>query len=558
MDEKDTLAEGLEKRCTELERQVEYYKDIAEKVGQKRLIEVEQLNRLISERKKVEKALRKNEQRFRLIAQSTNDIFYEWDVESSELKWFGDIDSALGYEVGEIKHTLEDWLHLIHPKDRPSLDDAVLLHKESTKHIKYIYRIVCKDGSIKYWDDNGSPVLDQKGKPTKWVGGISDITKRMKAEEALIQSQRLSAIGELASGVAHDFNNSLQGIFGNIELVLLRDISPEVRDYLEAIKRSATDAASRIQQLQRFSGKGKGQNNYEQLNLNSVVDDVISQTRPLWKDECEKAGITIAVEKNYAGKELRVDANAGELRSILYNLIKNSVYAMPEGGRLAFETGETGKAVYVTVTDTGTGMDEEIKARIFQPFFTTKGFERGKGLGMSISYAIVKEHGGEIYVKESALGKGTSIEIMLPYSKRKEGKLEDAVSEHEGSARVLWVDDEEIIRDVGKAQLEILNHSADVAASGEEALSLLQNNQYDLMITDIGMPNMSGWQLAKIIKGNYPGMKIAVVTGWRADVSNEVSNEEKEAYGVGYVLGKPIIMNQLKNLVNEVLQLKQR
>ncbi|MCK4792545.1 MAG: response regulator [Desulfobacteraceae bacterium] len=554
MDKKDNLAKGLEQRCTELEKQVEYYKNIAEKTGQKRLREVEQLNRLIFERKKSEKALRASEQRFRLIAQSTNDIFYQCDIESGELEWFGDIDSALGYEVGEIKHTLEDWLRLIHPKDRLSFEDAVLLHKESTKPIDYIYRVMCKNGSIKYWNDNGSPIMDQEGKPKKWVGGISDITERKKAEEVLIQAQRLSAIGELASGVAHDFNNSLQGIFGNIELALLRDISPEVRGYLETIKKSAVDAASRIQQLQRFSGKGKSQNGYEQLNLNSIVDDAVSQTRPLWKDESEKVGITIAIEKNYAGKELRVDANAGELRSVLYNLIKNSVHAMSEGGKLAFETREAEMGVYITVTDTGTGMDEEVKARVLQPFFTTKGFEQGKGLGMSTSYAIVKEHGGEIYVKETVLGKGTSIEIMLPYSKRKENRLEDTVSGYEGSARVLWVDDEKVVRDTGKDLLETLKHSADVAASGEEALSLLRNNQYDLMITDVGMPNMSGWQLTERIRGNYPEMKVAVVTGWGADVSNE----EKGKYGVGYVLGKPIDMGQLKHIVGEVLQLKQK
>lgn len=553
MDKKDNLAKVLEQRCTELEKQVEYYKNIGEKTGQKRLREVEQLNRLISERKKSEKALRESEQRFRLIAQSTNDIFYEWDIESGELEWLGDIDSALGYKVGEIKHTLENWLRLIHPKDRPSLEDAVLLHKESTKPIDYIYRIMYKNGSTRYWNDNGSPIMDQEGKPKKWVGGISDITERKEAEEALIQAQRLSAIGELASGVAHDFNNSLQGIFGNIELALLRDISPEVRGYLETIKKSAVDAASRIQQLQRFSGKGKSQNGYEQLNLNSIVDDAVSQTRPLWKDESEKVGITITIEKNYTGKELRVDANSGELRSVLYNLIKNSVHAMPEGGKLAFETGENEMGVYITVTDTGTGMDEETKTRVLQPFFTTKGFEQGKGLGMSTSYAIVKEHGGEIYVKETVLGKGTSIEIMLPYSKGKENRPEDAVSGYEGSARVLWVDDEKVIRNMGKDLLETLKHSADVAASGEEALSLLRNNRYDLMITDVGMPNMSGWQLAKRIKGNYPEMKVAVVTGWGADVSNE----EKEKHGVGYVLGKPIDMDQLKHMVGEVLQLKQ-
>ncbi len=295
MNEKDNLA-------NELEKQVAYYKDIAKETGQRRLREVEQLNRLIAERKKSENTLQESEQRFRLIAQSTNDIFYEWDVESGELKWFGCIDSALGYEVGDVQHTLEGWLRLIHPEDRPSLDHVVLQCKESTNPIDCIYRVMCKDGSIRTWNDIGSPALVQEGKPKKWVGGISDITQQKRAEEALIQAQRLSAIGELSSGVSHDFNNSLQGILGNIELALLENISLEVEDYLKTVKQFVTDAASRILQLQRFSGKSKYKKDYEYLRLNNVVDDVVLQTRPLWKDESEKAGITITVEKNFTEK----------------------------------------------------------------------------------------------------------------------------------------------------------------------------------------------------------------------------------------------------------------
>ena len=376
------------------------------------------------------------------------------------------------------------------------------------------------------------------------------ISERKRAEEALIQAQRLSAIGELASGVAHDFNNSLQGIFGNIDLALLKDISPEVKDYLETIKKSAIDAASRIHQLQRFSGKCESLSGHDRLDLNSIVEEAILQTRPLWKDESEKAGITIAIEKKFAAKELIVNGNPGELRSVLYNMIKNSVHAMPEGGKMAFETGETEKGVFLTVTDTGTGMDEKTKARVFEPFFTTKGFGQGKGLGLSISYAIIKEHGGRTYVKESVLNIGTSIEIVLPYPKRKRNSLQGAVSGYAASASVLWVDDEEMIRNIGKEMLEALAHRADVAASGVEALSLLRNNQYDLLITDIGMPDMNGWQLVERIKENYPEMKVAVVTGWGA----EVSNEEKEKYGVDKVLGKPIDIMQLKHMVGEVLR----
>ncbi len=542
----------LKSSCAELEEQIAYYKDVAISSGRGRLREVEQLNRLIAERKKSEKALQESEQRFRLIAQSTNDIFYEWDIESGELKWFGSIDNALGYEIGEIDHTLEHWLGIVHPEDRLSLEEILLLRKEPTTHTERFYRVLCKNGSIRIWRDVSSPVISQHGEPRKWVGGISDITQQKRAEEALIQAQRLNAIGELSSGVAHDFNNSLQGVLGNVELALLENISLNVRGYLETIKLSATDAASRIKQLQRFSGKGKCKNDHEYLNINHIVDDVILQTRPLWKDESEKAGITIAVAKIFTEKQPGIEANAGDLRATLYNIVKNCVQAMPEGGEMIFKTKETESTVFVTITDTGTGMDEDTKARIFQPFFTTKGFEQGKGLGMSTSYAIIKEHSGKIYIKESVLGKGTSIEIALPRSKRKGGRLEKSTPGHEGSARVLWVDDDESIRNLASNFFEFLKHSLDVAASGEEALDLLQSNRYDLMITDVGMPNMSGWQLAEKIMGRYPDMKIAAVTGWGMDALAE----EKEKYGVAYVLEKPLSMEHLRNLIDQVLRLK--
>lgn len=547
MDEKSRLLK-------ELEEQVNYYKIIAEKSGQKRLREIEHLNNLISERAKSEIALRESELRFRIIAQSTNDIFYEWDIESGTLRWLGDIDGALGYKQGAIGHTLKDWLDLILPEDRPSLDDAVILHKKSVKPIQYTYRVMCKDGTIRYWYDNGSPILNTDGTPRKWVGGISDITEQKKAEEALVQAQRLSAIGEVASGVAHDFNNALQGIIGNIELALLEPFSAELRDYLETIRQSAHDAASRIQQLQRFTGEGKEQNNYVSENLNQIADAVVLQTRPLWKDESEKAGIAIEIDKRLTKHEIVVHANAGELRSALYNLFKNSIQAMPSGGRLTIETGKSGSNAFVIISDTGAGMDDETKAKIFQPFFTTKGFEFGKGLGLSIANAIIKEHRGELNIKESAPGRGTSIEITLPLLKAAEpGTDNSAVPDFEGSAKVLWVEDEALIRLQGQKILEKLNHRVSTAATGEEALDHLQNCKFDILVTDVGMPNMSGWQLVEKIKGKYPDMKVAVVTGWGADVFKE----EKVKYAIDYFLGKPIHMEQLKRIVGEVLCQKQ-
>lgn len=550
MDDRVPLAGADAARWAELGEQAAYYRQIAELSGQRRLREVEQLNRHIAARRRSESALRENEQRFRLIAQSTNDIFYEWQIASGAVRWFGDIDGALGHAAGTIGPSLEDWLRVIHPADRPVMDEAVRLHTEDIRPIDYTFRVICQDGTVRTWRMNGSPLLHPDGRPHAWVGGVIDVTERKRAEEALIHAQRLSAIGELASGVAHDFNNTLQGISGNIELALLRDLSPEVRAYLEATRRSVSEAAARIKQLQRFSRRGERRRGHGPLEVSGLVEEVIEQTRPLWKDACEKAGIRIEVEQHPPGGPVRVDGDAGELRTVLYNIIRNSVQAMPAGGRISVTTAVSGGGVSITVADTGIGMDEATRARVFEPFFTTKGYELGKGLGMSTAYAIVAEHGGTIRVARTAPGQGTTLEIRLPGPKGAADDPAGSTRGNEASARVLWVDDEPMIRCVGKEMLEGLGHRADIAASGEEALSLLREAPYDLLITDLGMPAMSGWQLAERIKGKYPEMTVAVVTGWDLEGSEAI----QAAHGVAHVLGKPIELHQLRQLVDDVLR----
>ncbi len=422
--------------------------------------------------------------------------------------------------------------------------------------------VLSEDVSRMNWPD--IPIMDEQGNMTYVSGSnmilkeqnlmistVFDSTERKRAEKALINTHRLSAIGELAAGVAHDFNNALQTIFGSLELSLLENITPETREYIETAKKSAIDAASRVRQLQRFSGKNESSLEYSDVNLSEVVEDTIIQTRTLWKDESQRNGIDITIKTDYA-PGLNVFGNQGELRSVLYNLIKNSVHAMPEGGTINIGTRKDKENLYLTVTDTGIGMDEEVQKRIFQPFFTTKGFEQGKGLGMSGAYSIIKEHLGYIYIKKSAPDEGTTFELKFPYTERKihtEKKIETGYS---GSARVLWVDDEESIRELEKMLLTKMGYETDVASSGQEALELLTKNSYDLMITDIGMPGMNGWQLAEQVKEKYSEMKIAVATGW----GDDVSTGQKQKYNIGYVLGKPVSQEKVRNVINEVIQMK--
>jgi len=226
---------------------------------------------------------------------------------------------------------------------------------------------------------------------------------------------------------------------------------------------------------------------------------------------------------------------------------------MPEGGEITLETGVSGRKVYLKITDMGIGMDEETRKRIFQPFFSTKGVESGRGLGMSAVYAIVMNHDAKIIVKHTALGEGTTMELTFPF-----GKCNATVSAGEENLvchipmRILWVDDEKEIREIGRMLLEKLGHFANSVSSGEEALNFLQKNEYDLVITDIGMPKMNGWQLAVAIKEIRPTMQVAIVSGW----GSAILKEEQMKHGVDFVLGKPIAWKELNDLVGKVLQTK--
>jgi PAS domain S-box-containing protein len=382
---------------------------------------------------------------------------------------------------------------------------------------------------------------------------MRDITERKYAERVMLESERLSAIGEMSASIAHDFNNTLQVITGNVEMALLSEGNSQKKDeFLRAAKRSAGDAAARVQQLQRFTRKAVAIE-HTVLDIEVLIDEVILQTRPIWKDDAGKKGIDISIQKNY-GKINNIEGDPGGIRMVLHNLIKNAAEAMPFGGIIKLTTGIEGMEVYVRISDTGIGMDEKIRMRIFQPFFTTKGFEVGRGLGMSGAYSIMRDHGGKISVLDSIVGKGTTIELLFPVSKKKVPEVVDNITYAplNISAKVLWVDDDEELREVEKEVMESLGFNVDLVASGKEALSLLEEKQYDLLITDIGMPGMNGWQLAEAIKGKYENMKLAIISGWGTDVSEE----EKAKLGIDYIFEKPVTIAKLGKLVPELLKEK--
>ena len=396
-----------------------------------------------------------------------------------------------------------------------------------------------------------SSIIRGEGDEPEYLISVGrEISERKKAEKALLESHRLAVIGEMAAAVAHDFNNSLQVILGNLELTLKDlELSSPARERLMMMEKATRDAAVRVQMLQRFGGKKGKTASYSAIGINVLIDDVIQQTRPIWKDSVEKQGYSIAIITSY-GDIPEVMGNGSELKAVIYNVLKNSVEAMPQGGRIVIGTSSHGQSVRVVIQDNGLGMDEETRQRVFQPFFSTKGFELGRGLGMSGAYGIISEHGGSIVVEQSRPGNGTQVVITLPAGSVRKvfppGEIR--TSPEFNKPRILWVDDEPMIRELGQEMLASLDCSGDFASTGQEALAQLEQKAYRLVITDVGMPKMNGLELAKAIKEQYdPEIRVAVLTGWGETL------EEYAPYSrfIDFFLSKPVTLEQIQDVIRK-------
>ena len=376
------------------------------------------------------------------------------------------------------------------------------------------------------------------------------------AQTQIIQAEKLRAMGEMASGVAHDFNNVLAVVLGNIQLLLhqLDRLSPEeIREGLKIIERSSKDGAETVRRIQEFTGVRRDKE-FVSLSLNEIITEVVNITQPRWKDQTQKKGIQVGLTAQL-GEIPLIMGSPSELREVLTNIIFNAVDAMPEGGKLTITTQPHAEGwVEVRIADTGIGMTEDVKKRIFDPFFTTKGVTNS-GLGMSVSYGIIKRHGGEILI-ESELGKGTTFIIHLPTGYGEEvSVVKDFTPIKESrQARILVIDDEDSVRDILSRMLKTKGHQVVVASNGEEGIERFRSQPFDLVFTDLGMPKISGWEVGKTIKGINPKTPIAMITGWGMELDREKMSES----GIDLIVSKPFNFDQVIHLVSEAMELKER
>jgi CheY-like chemotaxis protein len=346
--------------------------------------------------------------------------------------------------------------------------------------------------------------------------------------------------------VAHDFNNMLAVILGRAELLLARTADPYLQRGLQDIRRASTDGAATVRRIQNFTGTRRSRAPGSAA-LGEVVRDVVQLTRVRWKDEAQRRGVPYEVVVH--GDAPAVAGHADELREVFTNLLNNALDAMPTGGRCTFRLAVAGATATVEVEDTGVGMPPDVRARMFEPFFTTKG-PQGSGLGLAVTWGIVSSCGGTI-TAESEPGKGTRLVVTLPIPDALPGAAPADGTRAAGAvARILVVDDEASVRDVLCDMLAEDGHDVKQAESGIEALDLFARERFDLVITDLSMPGMSGWDVAAALQRARPGAAVGLVTGW----GEQVDPHQAARHHVKFVLAKPFLLQDVTTAVSGALE----
>ncbi len=409
------------------------------------------------------------------------------------------------------------------------------------------FRGVTRGGEVKIFEMRGMRIQYLDAPAVELI--ILDTTEKKTIQEHLIQHEKMRALGELSSGVAHDFNNILGIILGRSQLLQRHVKDADVARGLKTIERAAQDGGETVRRIQDFA-RARTERNFENIDVVALLQEVVEITRTRWRDEAHVRNVFIEVELDLAAVA-PVRGNGAELREVYTNLIFNAVDALPSGGVIKFTSRMEGGEVVVCVRDDGVGMDESTRARVFDPFFTTKG-PKGMGLGMSVVYGIVERHNGKIDL-ESEPGRGTCFTVrMAAATSDDQSPRDSAVVRDARVARVLVVDDEPEILEVVSEMLREVGHEVDTAGNGPEALRKVAAATYDLMFCDLGMRGMSGWDVVAAVRAKDTTMGIVLLTGWGATLSEDRVSE----YGVDAVLPKPFEMKRILATVQEVLEKK--
>jgi len=492
-----------------------------------------ELTRENVERRQTEEELRKSQAQLGQAQQIARLGSWEWDLVDNKVSWSEETRRLYGRRPEDLGFSMETCLERVHPDDLPRVNEIMAESLRTRQPFTCDHRIILPDGTERVMQGRGEVVVNEHGQPIKMVGTAQDITEAKQAEQALRrseeqlrQAQKMEAVGRLAGGVAHDFNNLLTVIGGycSMSLQTLKATNPLQKNITE-IQKASERAASLTGQLLAFSRKQVLQPRV--LQLNEVVHNMEKMLRRL-------IGEDIELSTHFDPSLGCVQVDPGQIEQVIMNLAINARDAMPRGGKLTIGTAnatvdqktsfrnrtlEVGEYILIAISDNGVGMTEDIKAHLFEPFFTTKGLGKGTGLGLATCYGIICQSGGDIRVY-SEPNSGTTFKIYLPRTDATSEPTPLTDSDHlpTGKESILVVEDDAAVRRLAVVILRNCGYQVRESSNAFDALELIKRNlRFDLVVTDVIMPQMSGKELCEQIKTQRPQIKVLLMSGYTDD-----------------------------------------
>jgi PAS domain S-box-containing protein len=507
-----------------------------------------------------------------------------------------------GRPLKELYDSASYWVEAIHPEDRERVLNAALEDRMAGAYDKQ-YRILRPDGEVRWIRERAFPIRDgdrvyriaaiaeditgrkaaselletrvrERTEELAWANLAleSEISERRRAEvqlretnqrlqkaleelhatqQQVIQQERLRALGKMAGGVAHDFNNALIPILGYAELLIERsellDDRAVALKYLRLMRTAAKDATAVVGRLREFYRQRDETELFEAVDLLEALAEAISMTQPKWHDEALAQGLHIAVEQEFQPVPM-IACHSGEIREVATNLLFNAIDALPQGGKILVRAYPQDENAVFEIRDDGIGMTEEVRIRCMEPFVTTKG-ERGTGLGLAMVYGIVQRHHGDIEI-ESKLGEGTLVRVRLPFYRGVSDSEQPGGSVVTRKLKILLVDDEEVVRDVIALFLRHQEHEVEVTSSAIEALRMVREQRFDLVITDHAMPGMTGGNFVATLRSAGFDIPIVMLTGF----GELMTTSDSIPTGVTKLVNKPVTMEEIQTAIAAVFR----
>ncbi len=504
---------------------------------------------------------------FEIVTRATNDAVRDWNVSTGALLWPRGLKSLLGHARCAASQKIGFWFNHIHPEDLARIQDSLrVAFTKNDETWKGEYRFQRADGAYANILERGLILRDTRGRAVRLVGTLMDVTTRRQLQAQACRSQRMEAFGQLAGGVAHDFNNFLTTILGYSDLLLTeKAVKGQIADQIKEIRDAAGRASSLTHQLLAFSRRQALEPTV--LEVNSLISNLERSLLRLLSDN-----ISVVCHLHHLKKGAYIKVDAGQFGQIILNLAVNARDAMRKGGRLTIETSAlevgplpkrlpngadlpVGEYVTISLADNGCGMSEAVKARLFEPFFTTKEDGHSSGLGLATSYGIVRQSGGHICA-ESELGKGSTFRIYLPrvaapppLPYKKPGHKKPLT----GTETILVLEDEVSVRHISVRVLRNLGYEVLEAAHGEDAKRIIAKRngapKIDLLLTDMVMPEISGRQFVNWLSEASPETKVIFISGYLEESMHPGDRRDPEMC----FLAKPFSADDLASKVRELL-----